>query len=171
MPDAPPLAQQIAADPFRELAPGASQRLKLSCRADRGGTVRNAPLLAHEITAEPALADTNRCIRVTKCTCHADRDGTVLDAPPLAQEIAAEPALADARLVAAPADATLLPRGGARGFPHWAAWSERNAGFAVDVVRFMAEGAPTVPCSWHCVAVASFEGRSGQRGTPLHRCT
>lgn len=69
-----------------------------------------------------------------------DRDGTVLDAPPLAHEIAADPLLADRRILAAPGDAGLLARGGTRGFPHWAAWSERPAGFAADVVRFLAEG-------------------------------
>jgi pullulanase/glycogen debranching enzyme len=70
----------------------------------------------------------------------ADRDGTVLDAPPLAHEIAADPVLADRRIVAAPTDTGLLARSGSRGFPHWAAWSERPAGFAADVVRFLAEG-------------------------------
>jgi hypothetical protein len=70
----------------------------------------------------------------------ADRDGTVLDAPPLAHEVAADPVLADRRIVAAPAEPGLLPRSGGRGFPHWATWSERPAGFAADVLRFLAEG-------------------------------
>lgn len=70
----------------------------------------------------------------------ADRDGTVLDAPPLGHEIAADPELADRRIIAAPADAGLLARSGGRGFPHWGAWCERPAGFAADVVRFLAEG-------------------------------
>jgi glycogen operon protein len=74
------------------------------------------------------------------CALAADRDGTVLDAPPLAHEIAADPVLADRRIVAAPADTALLPRLGTRGFPHWATWSERPAGFAADVIRFLAEG-------------------------------
>ncbi len=71
----------------------------------------------------------------------ADRDGTVLDAPPLAAELAADPVLADRQLLAAPGDTALLARGGSRGFPHWGAWSERNPGFAADVLRYLAEGA------------------------------
>lgn len=77
----------------------------------------------------------------------ADRDGTVLDAPPLAHEIAADPLLADRQILAAPGDAGLLARGGTRGFPHWAAWSERPAGFAADIVRFLAEGGRRCMCS------------------------
>lgn len=65
----------------------------------------------------------------------------MLDAPPVAHEVAAAPELASLRLVAAPADASLLPRGGCRGFPHWGAWSERGGRFGTDVIRFMAEGA------------------------------
>mmetsp|Transcript_3687 Transcript_3687/g.10675 ORF Transcript_3687/g.10675 Transcript_3687/m.10675 type:complete len:900 (+) Transcript_3687:3737-6436(+) len=69
-----------------------------------------------------------------------DRDGTVLDAPPLAHELASAPALASLRMMAAPADLALLPRGGARGFPHWGLWSERSGRFGSDIVRFLAEG-------------------------------
>lgn len=87
----------------------------------------------------PCLMHACACINVL-ITTPADRDGTVLDAPPLPHEIAADPVLADRRIVAAPADAGLLARSGVRGFPHWAAWSERPAGFAADVVRFLAEG-------------------------------
>lgn len=65
----------------------------------------------------------------------------MLDAPPLAHELASAPALASLRMMAAPADLALLPRGGARGFPHWGLWSERSGRFGSDIVRFLAEGA------------------------------
>ena len=75
------------------------------------------------------------------CHASADREGLVQDAPPLGDELAQDPALAALKLVAWPADDTLLPRAGERGFPHWGRWAERNKRFTRDVVQWFAQGA------------------------------
>jgi hypothetical protein len=69
---------------------------------------------------------------------YPDRDGLVLDAAPLPEAIALEPTFHGLKLVAWSADDGLLPRGGERGFPHWAVWAERNKRFTADVAAFMA---------------------------------
>jgi isoamylase len=71
-----------------------------------------------------------------------DAGGGVQDAPALAEALAADPVLAGLTLVAAPGDESLLPRRGARGFPHWGVWAQRNAAFGRDLTAFLAEGAP-----------------------------
>ena len=74
----------------------------------------------------------------------ADRSGHILDNPPLAEEIAQEPLLQGLKMVAWAADDTLLPRGGARGFPHWGLWSERNKAFQQDIVGWLVQGQPAM---------------------------
>ena len=71
-----------------------------------------------------------------------DRDGTVLDAPPLAEDIAGDPLLRRLKLIAWAADDRLLPRGGERGFPHWAVWLERNKRFAADAAACLGRAEP-----------------------------
>jgi hypothetical protein len=71
-----------------------------------------------------------------------DADGSVTDAPALAEALAADPVLAGLKLLAAPSDEALLPRQGARGFPHWGLWQQRNAAFPRDLTAFVAEGTP-----------------------------
>lgn len=71
-----------------------------------------------------------------------DRDGTVLDAPPLAEDIAGDPLLRRLKLIAWAADDRLLPRGGERGFPHWAVWLERNKRFATDACACLGRAEP-----------------------------
>lgn len=68
----------------------------------------------------------------------ADRHGCVLDNPPLAEEICEDPVLSALKLVAWSGDDSLLPRGGDRGFPHWAIWMQRNTRFSRDVTAFIA---------------------------------
>lgn len=71
----------------------------------------------------------------------ADSAGAVLDAPPLPEALAHDPVLRNrVRLFASAADEGLLPRRGARGFPHWAVWGERNWRCARDLSRLMLEG-------------------------------
>ena len=65
----------------------------------------------------------------------------VLDNPPLPEEICAEPLLGALKLVAWAGDDSLLPRSGARGFPHWGVWLQRNTRFSADLAPFAA-GAP-----------------------------
>ncbi|KAL4447190.1 hypothetical protein ABPG77_007223 [Micractinium sp. CCAP 211/92] len=71
-----------------------------------------------------------------------DREGTVLDAPPLADAICHDPLLSRLKLIALASDDSLLPRGGARGFPHWGVWQQRNTAFGADLMAFLAEGTP-----------------------------
>jgi len=68
-----------------------------------------------------------------------DAEGLVLDAPAIADALCHDPILARVKLIAAPSEDTLLPRGGARGFPHWGLWQQRNAAFRRDMTAFMAE--------------------------------
>lgn len=72
----------------------------------------------------------------------ADADGNILDNPPLADEIAQDPLLQGLKLIAWVADDTLLPRLGARGFPHWGIWAERNKAFTKDMVSLMVHNQP-----------------------------
>lgn len=64
----------------------------------------------------------------------------MLDAPPLAEAVCHDPRLRALKLVALASDDSLLPRGGARGFPHWALWMQRNTGWGADLLAYMAEG-------------------------------
>lgn len=68
----------------------------------------------------------------------ADRDGTVLDNPPLPEEISADPLLGSLKLIAWSGNDEMLPRSGARGFPHWGVWLERNTRFSADLAPFVA---------------------------------
>ena len=70
--------------------------------------------------------------------CCADRDGTVLDNPPLPEEICADPLLGALKLIAWSGNDALLPRSGARGFPHWGVWLQRNTRFSADLAPFVA---------------------------------
>lgn len=63
----------------------------------------------------------------------------VVDAPGFAEAICKDPLLARLKLVAAPSDSSLLPRGGVRGFPHWAIWQERNHAFQRDIISYIVE--------------------------------
>lgn len=72
----------------------------------------------------------------------ADADGNILDNPPLADDIAQDPLLQGLKLIAWVADDTLLPRLGARGFPHWGIWAERNKAFTKDMVSLMVHNQP-----------------------------
>lgn len=69
-----------------------------------------------------------------------DRDGLVMDAPPLADALAMDPALSHLKLIAAPSDEKLLPRGGARGFPHWGVWMQRNNAFTRTMHSLILQG-------------------------------
>lgn len=83
-----------------------------------------------------------------KLSVFSDRDGTVLDNPPLAEDIAYDSELRLLKLIAWAADDSLLPRGGQRGFPHWATWLERNKRFAADFGSFFTgHGAPAIASS------------------------
>lgn len=64
----------------------------------------------------------------------------MLDAPPLADAICHDPLLSRLKLIALASDDSLLPRGGARGFPHWGVWQQRNTAFGADLMAFLAEG-------------------------------
>lgn len=55
-----------------------------------------------------------------------DADGFVLDAPSLPDSLCHDPILSGTKLIAAPSNYNLLPREGARGFPHWGKWMEKN---------------------------------------------
>lgn len=69
-----------------------------------------------------------------------DAEGLVVDAPSLPEALCQDPVLSGLKLVAAPAQGTsLLPRGGARGFPHWGIWQQRNSAFTRDVTVLLAE--------------------------------
>lgn len=72
----------------------------------------------------------------------ADSEGSILDNPPLAEEIAQDALLQGLKLIAWAADDSLLPRGGARGFPHWGIWAERNKLFTQDLTAYLAHGLP-----------------------------
>lgn len=71
-----------------------------------------------------------------------DADSLVVDGPPLADMLCHDPLLSHTKLIAAPSDESLLPRGGARGFPHWALWLQRNGAFHRDFVSYFAESTP-----------------------------
>src|SRR5689334_5244213 len=58
----------------------------------------------------------------------------------MAEAIAHDPRLRDLKLVALASDSSLLPRSGARGFPHWGLWMQRNTGFGADLMAYLAEG-------------------------------
>ena len=73
---------------------------------------------------------------------HADSEGNILDNPPLAEEIAQDGLLQGLKIIAWAADDTLLPREGARGFPHWGIWAERNKLFTADMFAYMAHCMP-----------------------------
>lgn len=75
-------------------------------------------------------------------TLDADADGNILDNPPLAEDIAQDPLLQGLKLIAWVADDSLLPRLGARGFPHWGIWAERNKAFTKDMVSLMVHNQP-----------------------------
>ena len=82
------------------------------------------------------------------CFIHAenmtqDAGGLVQDAPTLPDALCQDPRLAGLKLVAAPTNDGLLPRGGARGFPHWGVWQQRNQGFAKDIIALMVEASHT----------------------------
>ena len=70
-----------------------------------------------------------------------DEGGAVLDAPPLANAIAADAVLARRLVVASSADSTLLPRGGARSFPHWGVLADRNHRLARLLAAWLGGGA------------------------------
>ena len=72
----------------------------------------------------------------------ADSEGSILDNPPLAEEIAQDGLLQGMKMIAWAPDDSLLPRAGARGFPHWGIWAERNKLFTEDVVAYMAHCMP-----------------------------
>ena len=61
-----------------------------------------------------------------------------MDNPPLPEEICANPLLGGLKLAAWSGDDKLLPRQGARGFPHWATWLQRNTRFSEDLKPFVA---------------------------------
>jgi len=71
-----------------------------------------------------------------------DRFGSVLDSPPLAEDIARDPELRGLKLVAAPSNNALLPRGGVRGFPHYAQWAQVNDRFKSDMWAYLVDGQP-----------------------------
>lgn len=68
-----------------------------------------------------------------------DTEGNILDNPPLAEDIAQDPVLQGLKLIAWPADDSLLPRGGERGFPHWGVWAERNKTFQKDMLAWLVQ--------------------------------
>jgi pullulanase/glycogen debranching enzyme len=69
-----------------------------------------------------------------------DAEGLVMDAPSLPEALCQDPILSGLKLVAAPSHGTtLLPRGGARGFPHWGIWQQRNSLFTRDLTALLAE--------------------------------
>jgi isoamylase len=69
-----------------------------------------------------------------------DAEGFVMDAPSFPEALCQDPILSGLKLVAAPSQGTsLLPRGGARGFPHWGIWQQRNSAFTRDVTALLAE--------------------------------
>lgn len=73
-----------------------------------------------------------------------DAEGLVMDAPSLPEALCQDPVLSGLKLVAAPAHGTtLLPRGGARGFPHWGIWQQRNSAFTRDITALLAEASHT----------------------------
>lgn len=69
-----------------------------------------------------------------------DAEGLVMDAPSLPEALCQDPILSGLKLIAAPSHETsLLPRGDARGFPHWGIWQQRNSAFTRDVTALLAE--------------------------------
>ena len=66
-----------------------------------------------------------------------------MDAPPLAEAICQDPILSGLKLIAAPTNDSLLPRGGVRGFPHWGLWQQRNSAFTRDITALIAEASHT----------------------------
>lgn len=62
-----------------------------------------------------------------------------MDAPSLPESLCQDPILSGLKLIAAPANESLLPRGGVRGFPHWGIWQQRNAAFTRDITALLAE--------------------------------
>jgi isoamylase len=80
-------------------------------------------------------------------TCLAqDPHGGVLDSPPMVEELATDPVLAGLKIIAAPADTSLLPRGGERGFPHYGALLEWNQRFGRDVLALLRDNAGMTKC-------------------------
>lgn len=78
-----------------------------------------------------------------------DRDGFFLDAPPLAEAIIKDPVLSGLMMVAQPGDdASLLPRGGVRGFPHWGLWRQRNTAFTADLYSYFINTAASISPSY-----------------------
>lgn len=100
------------------------------------------------------------CRLSERCSC-ADREGTVLDNPPLPEEICGDPLLGALKLIAWSGDDALLPRSGARGFPHWGAWLQRNTRFSADLRPFAA-GLPATASGMatRCVDPPSHLGRA-----------
>lgn len=99
-----------------------------------------------------------------------DREGFILDAPPLADAICHDPILKPLKLIAAPSDESLLPRSGARGFPHWGLWQQRNAGFGRDLMAFLAEGGLWLVVQAPVVVVShpGGPGCNGRLGMEVH---
>lgn len=71
-----------------------------------------------------------------------DRFGSVLDSPPVVEDIAGDPVLRGLHLLAAPGNNGLLPRGGVRGFPHYAQWAQVNDRFGTDLWAYLVDNTP-----------------------------
>jgi hypothetical protein len=91
-----------------------------------------------------------------------DRDGFFLDAPPLAEAIVKDPVLSGLMMVAQPGDdASLLPRGGVRGFPHWGLWRERNTAFTADLYSYFIDTTASIRPGYNGGRRGGGEGEEG----------
>ncbi|KDD75761.1 hypothetical protein H632_c510p0, partial [Helicosporidium sp. ATCC 50920] len=97
--------------------------------------------LGYGVDGFAVLSADNACI---------DGRGEVQDGPFLAASLATHPLLLDAQFVACPGNAALLPREGARGFPHWGRWGQWDGRWAADAASFFR-------AEWFASAAGSVE--------------
>lgn len=71
-----------------------------------------------------------------------DTFGGVMDSPSIIEDLASEPLLASCKLIAASANDALLPRSGARGFPHYGVLLEWNNRFGADMLALLRDNKP-----------------------------
>lgn len=70
-------------------------------------------------------------------------DDVVMDAPALPDALCHDPVLSGCMMIASPCNSQLLPRQGARGFPHWGRWMEAH-GTDSPVIHYFATTSPSM---------------------------
>lgn len=94
-------------------------------------------------------------------------DDVVMDAPALPDALCHDPVLSRCMMIASPCNNELLPRQGARGFPHWGRWMEAH-GTDSPVIRYFATPASSMTPSLAEKCALFISGQADLFSSPHH---